>query len=101
MDWTGQNDIYFKKHQIIILGSYGANLLSFSRTDENRGLGKKVVYFSGRLSHQENMSVKYLPPQTPLLYSKTGICRGIPIFLIFAQKYRLWVLVIIAWARRF
>ena len=30
---------------------------------------------------------------TPLLYSKTGVCRGIPIFLIFAPKLRLWVLV--------
>ena len=32
-------------------------------------------------------------PHTPLLYSKTGVCRGIPIFLIFAPKHRLWVLV--------
>ena len=30
---------------------------------------------------------------TKLLYSKTGVCRGIPIFLIFAPKHRLWVLV--------
>ena len=44
-------------------------------------------------SHQENMSVKSKPPQTPLLYSKTGVCRGISIFLIFAPKHRLWVLV--------
>ena len=39
------------------------------------------------------MSVKCVPPQTPLLYSKIGVCRGIPIFLIFAPKHRLWVLV--------
>ena len=38
---------------------------------------------------------------TPLLYSKTGVCRGIPIFLIFAPKHRLWVLVRTASARRF
>ena len=25
----------------------------------------------------------YIPTFTPLLYSKTGVCRGIPIFLIF------------------
>ena len=37
------------------------------------------------------MSVKCVPPQTPLLYSKTGVCRGIPIFLIFAPKHRLRV----------
>ena len=52
-------------------------------------------------THQENMSVQYIPPQTPLLYSKTGVCRGIPIFLIYAPKYRLWVLVRTASARRF
>ena len=50
--------------------------------------------------HQENMSVKCLPPQTPLLYSKTGVRRGIPIFLIFAPKHRLWVLVRTASPRR-
>ena len=33
------------------------------------------------------------PPYTPLLYSKTGVYRGIHIFLIFAPKHRLWVLV--------
>ena len=40
---------------------------------------------------------------TPLnpTYSKTGVCRGIPIFLIFAPKHRLWVLVRTASARRF
>ena len=45
--------------------------------------------------HQENMSVYCIPPKpyTPLLYSKTGVHRGIPIFLIFALKRRLWVLV--------
>ena len=47
------------------------------------------------------MSVKCIPPYTPLLYRKTGICRVIPIFLIFAQKHRLWVLVRTASARRF
>ena len=28
-------------------------------------------------------------PHTPLLYCKTGVCRGIAIFLIFAPKHRL------------
>ena len=32
-------------------------------------------------------------PYTPLLYSKTGVYRGILFFLIFAPKHRLWVLV--------
>ena len=43
--------------------------------------------------HQENMFVKQIPPYTPLLYSKNGVSRGIPIFRIFAPKHRLWVLV--------
>ena len=42
---------------------------------------------------QENMSVKCISPEAPLLYSKTGVCRGIPIFLILVPKHRLWVLV--------
>ena len=29
------------------------------------------------------------------LYSKNGVCRGIPIFLIFAPKHRLWVYVFV------
>ena len=51
--------------------------------------------------HQDNMSMKSIPPCTPLLYSKIGVCRGIPNFLIFALKHRLWVLVSTASARRF
>ena len=47
------------------------------------------------------MSVKCIPHQTPFLYRKTGVCRGIPIFLIFAPKHRVWVLVRTALARRF
>ena len=44
--------------------------------------------------HQENMSMKCIPPETPLLYSKIGVDKGIiPIFLIFTLIYRLWVLV--------
>ena len=41
--------------------------------------------------HQENMSMKSIPPHTPLLYSKVGVYRGIPIFLMFVPKHRLWV----------
>ena len=44
------------------------------------------------ITHQENMSVKCIPPHTPLLYSKTGVNRGMYIFLNFAPKHRLWVL---------
>ena len=31
--------------------------------------------------HQEKMSIQYIPPYTPLLYSKTGVYRSIPILL--------------------
>ena len=33
------------------------------------------------------MSVCFIPPYTPLLYSKTGVYRGIYYFLIFALKH--------------
>ena len=33
------------------------------------------------------MFMKCIPPYTPLLYSKAGVCRGIPIFLIFTPKH--------------
>ena len=46
------------------------------------------------------MSMKSIPPHTPLLYRKTGECRGIPIFLSFAPKHRLWVLVRTSSVRR-
>ena len=57
-------------------------------------VGNGVIEFTKskpRRIHKENMSVKCIPPYTPLLYSKTGIFRGVPIFLSFAPKHRLWV----------
>ena len=42
--------------------------------------------------HQDNMSVCFIHPYIPLLYSKTGIYREIHYVLIFALKYILWVL---------
>ena len=33
------------------------------------------------------MSVCFIPPYTPLLYSKSGVYRGIHYFLIFALKH--------------
>ena len=47
------------------------------------------------------MSVKCIPPYTPLLYSKTGVYRGILFFLIFALKHRLCVHVRTASLRQF
>ena len=34
-------------------------------------------------SHQENMYIISIPPRTPVLYSKTGLYRGMPISLFF------------------
>ena len=39
------------------------------------------------VKHQENMSMRSISPNSPLLYSKTGVCRDIPIFLIFDPKH--------------
>ena len=50
--------------------------------------------------HQDNMSVCFIPPYTPLLYSKPGVYRDLHYFLIFAQKHILWVLVRIVSLRR-
>ena len=36
-----------------------------------------------KLCHQEIMSVKYIPAYTPLLYIKTGVCRGYTYFFLF------------------
>ena len=43
--------------------------------------------------HHANTPVQFTPLYTPLLYSKTGVYRGIHYFRIFALKHRLWVLV--------
>ena len=44
--------------------------------------------------------MKCIPPHTPLLCNKLGAYRGIPIFLTFDPKHRLWVLVRTASVRR-
>ena len=43
----------------------------------------KLVVDDYSFNHQDYISVYYIPPYTLLLYSKIGVCRGIPIFLIF------------------
>ena len=53
------------------------------------GTRDKTPRFMLSVCPSTNMSVMY----TPLFISKTGVCRGIPIFLIFDPKQRLWVLV--------
>ena len=53
--------------------------------------GRLKIYVSIRISSQKHVRVMYTP-YTPLLYSNTGVCRGIHIFLIFAPKHKLWVI---------
>ena len=40
-----------------------------------------------KLIQQDNMSVCFIPPHTLLLYSETGVCRGIYYFHIFVLKH--------------
>ena len=54
-------------------------------------LSLSVVQIRFVFGHQDNMSMCFIPPYTPLLYSKTGVYRGLDYFLIFALKHILWV----------
>ena len=90
--------------------AHSASLLTLPRQDagnysleDEKRTGKPLPSVSEALNavHQENISVKCIPRHTPLLYSKTGVRGGIPIYLIFVPKHRLWVLVRTASARRF
>ena len=42
-------------------------------------------------SSGKHVHVKYTPSNPTIIYSKTGVCRGIPTFLIYDLKHRLWV----------
>ena len=44
-------------------------------------------------THNNVLSRNMKNIKTPLLYSKTGVYRGIPYFSYFAKKHRLWVLI--------
>ena len=41
--------------------------------------------------HEDNISVQYIPIIPHFYNSKIWVCRGIPIFLIFDPKHKLWV----------
>ena len=55
--------------------------------------GRRASTQTNKQTHQDNMSVKCISPYIPILFSKTGVHKGIHFFLIFALKHRLWVLV--------
>ena len=50
---------------------------------------------------QSMFCAKVYPLEPHFYIEQNGGCRGLPIFLIFAPKHRLWVLVRTASARRF
>ena len=49
---------------------------------------EKLTFFTNICisNHHENMSMKCIPPETPLLYRKTGVCRGQPIFFLILPQ---------------
>ena len=49
-----------------------------------------TVEVSAKMIHQENMSNNVYPLIPHFYSSKTGVCRGIPSFLIFAPKHKLY-----------
>ena len=53
------------------------------RVMPNRNRRDRFVYQLLPFMHQDNMFVCFIPPYTPLLYSKTGVYRGIHYFLNF------------------
>ena len=60
------------------------------------------LFFSQPLTNIRKTCPCNIYPPTPHFYTKkNGVCRGIPIFLIFAPKHRMWVLVRTASPRRF
>ena len=59
----------------------------------------KRVHSGKATSSRKHVRVMYTP-LNPAFNSKTGVCRSIPIFLIFAPKHRLWVLFRTASPRR-
>ena len=60
-----------------------------------------VVEMSDGNVHGRNVLGRFIHPYTTLLYSKTGVYRGIHYFLIFALKHILWELIRAASLRRF
>ena len=82
-----------------IMCSYEVVSVNYSETIHNLSSLSSVVGIKSSSwksnnkthKHQDNMSVRFIPPCTPHLYSKTGVYKGIHYFLIFAPEHRLWV----------
>ena len=78
----------FQKRTPHMLSDIGRWTLQHRRIDMRSSMFYKIVY-SLLPYHQDNMSLCFIPPYTPLLYSKTGVYRGIHFLLILALKLRL------------
>ena len=76
---------------------------NITKTGRNSGyfVQLEAIRRQSNLTHHANMSMQYVLPYTPLLYTETGVYRGIRIFLIFDPKHTLWVLVTTASLRWF
>ena len=70
--------------------------LNSSNTDGSFTMTDMNSFFSPR-----KHTYLILTPLKPILYSKTGVYRGIHYFSYFCSKHRLWVFVRTASARRF
>ena len=66
-----------------------AEIMLFSATDMS--IQRLDIGLKSNLNNRKTCPCHeyHLTGYNPLLYSKTGVCRGLPIFLIFAPKHRL------------
>ena len=75
----------FTSHSILLLGS--SKTLVYVRMFS---LSVRTFDLCNRqLCHQDNMSVWFIPPYAPLVYSKTGVYMGIHCFSYFCSKTKI------------
>ena len=73
-----------------LIWDFVARIQNVCNTSEPPVLAATSENVRKRTSHHENIPIIFWPPLTPLLYSKTGVCRGVHYFCYFCSKYRLW-----------
>ena len=89
----GYAGVYLSVEKAFQLTNFSTFLLFFTQT-----LNKNIECTEASGKH---VRVIYTP-LSPKFYSKSGeYSQGIPIFLIFAPKHRLWVIIRTASSRRF
>ena len=112
MGLTDQNQLYPSIHKIFKVFIF-MNLMTVKqkqkcyyfrkRSDSAWGGTRKIIYrlALNRVLHHENTPIFFDPLKPHFYVVKLGFTGVYIIFLIFAQKHRLWVLVRTASARRF